>query len=59
MYDVRFGEVLKMFEPVVPDAQMSSIYTYLYAKNSKDSMKRLLLNVCLDEVVTSSKVEVD
>ena len=39
-----------MFEPIVPEAKLSSIYTYLYSLNKKDTMKRLLLKVCLDEV---------
>lgn len=39
-----------MFEPAVSEARLSSIYTYLYSLNQKDTMKRLLLKVCLDEV---------
>ena len=39
-----------MFEPVVPEAKLSSIYTYLYILNQRDTMKRLLLKACLDEV---------
>ena len=39
-----------MFEPIVPEAKLSSIYTYLYSLNQRDTMKRLLLKVCLDEV---------
>lgn len=43
-----------MFEPEVPEAKLSSIYTYLYSQKSKDSMKRLLLKLCLDEVAGDS-----
>jgi hypothetical protein len=53
LYEGRFTELMKLFPDGKQDpyAELASIYSYLWAKNSKETALRLLLAVCLGEVL--------
>lgn len=56
MYEARYNELIKLF-PEKPDtsSELASIYTYIWARNSKETVQRMMLAFCLNEVVRNEE----
>lgn len=51
IYEARYNEILKLFpEKPDPATEYASIYTYIWARNSKETVQRLMLAFALREV---------